>query len=279
MIFMGSSINKFIELLVKGDFFLVFLIIMAIIIISVIVYLIKLQITDNSYYMDDEDEEDGDNYFDEVVLPKKESIIKTEFPKEEKITEEVINDTIEELKGDTNKVIVENLEKEFSNENKTPKIEQSKFDFIIENEEAVDTEQLIDSIDESLKVEESIKSADIKEEVKKFESDQEEFAIISASELENRLNEMKANGELERHEEEMKAYEEEQELKAIISYDELLKRANNNVITYESEENVGGLRVGKVDTKDMEMPREESNKPYYEEETFLKTLKEFRSSL
>ena len=47
---MKDGINNFIELLVKGDFFLIFLIIMMIVILSVIIYLIKLQINEKYYY-------------------------------------------------------------------------------------------------------------------------------------------------------------------------------------------------------------------------------------
>ncbi|WP_300811508.1 hypothetical protein, partial [uncultured Akkermansia sp.] len=57
---MGDSINNFINLLVNGDFFLIFLIIMMVIIIGVIVYLVRLQIHDTDYYEKDDIEEDDD---------------------------------------------------------------------------------------------------------------------------------------------------------------------------------------------------------------------------
>lgn len=74
-------------------------------------------------------------------------------------------------------------------------------------------------------------------------------------------------------------YEKDQEDKAIISYDELLKRASSGTISYESEEDLGGIRVGKVDTSKIEVTSEEMNRPYYREEAFLSALKEFRESL
>ena len=55
---MKDGINNFIELLVKGDFFLIFLIIMMIVILSVIIYLIKLQINEKYYYDNEEDVDD-----------------------------------------------------------------------------------------------------------------------------------------------------------------------------------------------------------------------------
>lgn len=276
--FMESSINKFIELLIKGDFFLVFLIGMAIVIISVIVYLVKLQITDNAYYLEDDEVEDDNDYVEktiESIIPKEEIVMEplkeetvmnitnvnsqnNEELSLEEIEEEI--ETIEETREEV-KEVIEDVIKE------TPKPVQSRFEFVTQEEQPMEVEEQ-EEINEP-----------IKEEVKKFESDQEEFAIISASELENRLNEMRENGEFERHQENIKTYEEEQELKAIISYDELLKRASANVINYESEEEIGGIKVGKVDTKSTPLINEEGDKPYYKEESFLNALKEFRSTL
>ena len=90
---------------------------------------------------------------------------------------------------------------------------------------------------------------------------------------------MKENGEYDKHYQKIDEYEAEQENKAIISYDELLKRASSGTISYESEENLGGIRVGKVDTSKIEVTSEEMNRPYYREEAFLSALKEFRESL
>lgn len=140
-----------------------------------------------------------------------------------------------------------------------PIVSQTKFDF--EKEEIVDTKK--PSLDE----------------IKGYETDQEEMAIISADELESRLKSMKENGEYDKHYEKIDEYEAEQENKAIISYDELLKRASSGTISYESEENLGGIRVGKVDTSKIEVSSEEMNRPYYREEAFLNALKEFRESL
>lgn len=204
---MKSGIDNFIELLVKGDFFLIFLIVMMLVVICIIAYLIKMQMSDRYNY--EEDDEDEDDNFVEKYIP--------------------LEDT------PTSK-----------------KIDQTKFDF------------------ENNSIESSIKN---------YESDQEEMAIISTDELENRINSMKETGEFDKHLEKIDEYETEQENKAIISYEELLKRASMNTITYESTENLGGVKVGKVDTSKIETLSEESNNPYYKEEAFLSALKEFRGSL
>ena len=115
--------------------------------------------------------------------------------------------------------------------------------------------------------------------IDRYEDEQEELSIISSEELEERLNDLEKSGKMKEHEEEIMAYEKEQEDKAIISYEELLRRASNSVISYESEENLGGIRIGKVDTNKIETHKEENDRPYYKEEEFLKALKEFREAL
>ena len=162
------------------------------------------------------------------------------------------------------KYIDEELEKEETKEVKEEikpgNINQTKFDF--------EKEKIVDS-----------KPKKNLEEIKSYETDQEEMAIISASELDNRIKTMKENGEYDKHLEEIDNYEAEEENKAIISYDELLKRATTNTISYESEENLGGIKVGKVDTSKIEISDGEMNRPYYKEETFLRALKDFRGNL
>ena len=209
---MKSGINNFIELLIKGDFFLIFLLVIVMIIISTIIYLIKLQMNEKMYYEDDEEDDELDN----------------------SITTKI----------ETNQTEVN-----------PKKFEQEKFNFDKETSKNND------------------------DYIKRYEDEQEELAIISAKELENRIAEMKKNNEFETHEKRIEEYEQEQENKAIISYEELLKRATSSSIYYESEENVGGIKIGKVDTNKIETYSETSDKPYYKEEAFLESLKEFRRAL
>lgn len=274
---MGNSINNFIELLTQGDFFLIFLIVMMLIIIGVIVYLVRLQINDTDDYDDAVDEEEYKEQFE----PYSEEKLKTTTLEDKDVrtssmsmsvdaSHENISKDIEDLDNDTimldkevddlvneEFVFSSSLEEEKEPVNSSPlrHIEQSRFNF-----EAEDINAGIDSI-------------------KNYEKEQEESAIISASELEKRLKEMRLNGQMESHEKEIQKYEEEQETKAIISYEELLERASQGSISYESEENIGGLKVSKVDTSQIESYSEINDKPYYREEAFLEAMKEFRRAL
>ncbi len=79
-------------------------------------------------------------------------------------------------------------------------------------------------------------------------------------------------------------YEKEQEQKAIISYDELLKGASKLQVDYEEDEQIADIIIQKVAVKEKEEPtinnyKTNDNSSYNEEETFLKTLKEFRADL
>lgn len=118
-----------------------------------------------------------------------------------------------------------------------------------------------------------------KDDISSYETEQEEMAVTSISELEDRINEMKMNNTYNTHEKAIEEYEAEQENKAIISYEELLKRASASTISYESEEDIDGIRIGKVDTNKIETYSETNDKPYYKEETFLQSMKEFRRAL
>lgn len=118
----------------------------------------------------------------------------------------------------------------------------------------------------------NIKYEETKDVVEEYEDRQEEEAVISASELENKLKTMKQQGKLPEHN--INKYEEEQERKAIISYEELLNRASVK-LNYK-EEKREGLKVSKVEIDDPLIPPENR---YNEEEEFLRALKEFRASL
>lgn len=368
---MRDSINNFIDLLVKGDSFLIFLVIMLAIIIGVIVCLVKLQIGDKEYYEDDEDIEE------ERIAPVKEDLVsKPNFKKEEPVPsfakfvapeqDEIeprisLKDKMREYEAknieqeqtiekeefeEPIKEIVDDIEDDYFSKNTYEKpnrrvVEQSRFNFdadfekeveeAIEEEEENETlvpnsnynyEETSDKVDDlvrsSFDLENSIsklnnedeeemtynnlqsplefngykefsntvedeqsnlqESEDI-DEIRDYEREQEDNAIISARELDDKINNMKETGEYEQHQEELRKYEQELENKAIISYDELLSRASDGVVSYESEESVGGISIGKVDTKQIETVRESGEKPYYKEEAFLEAMKEFRRAL
>ena len=364
MINMRDSINNFIDLLVKGDSFLIFLVIMLVIIIGVIVCLVRLQISDKEYYEDEEEIENSQEIkkVTEDLVPrttyKKEeepSFAKFVAPEQEEIAPRIsLKEKMREYERQNEKIEQEEKidpineqieeEEEFLSNNTYEKpnkrvIEQSRFNFDIdfdkEVEEAIQEEEnketlvpdsrysyqeTSDKVDDlvrsSFDIENSIskmsneeieeeaynnlqsplefngyakeeykpiKNIEVEitpeEEISDYEREQENHAIISASELENKINTMKESGEFEQHQEEIRKYEQELENKAIISYDELLSRASDGVVSYESEEKLGGISIGKVDTKQIETIRETGEKPYYKEEAFLEAMKEFRRAL
>lgn len=366
---MRDSINNFIDLLVKGDSFLIFLVIMLVIIIGVIVCLVKLQIGDREYYEDDEEEVEDVQSIKEVtedLVPKtnfrkeeptpsfakfvapeqeelaprislKEKMREYESQNEEKLTEKPISYPIKEEIDDEVEEILSNNTYEMPNKRV---VEQSRFNFDVdfdkqveeaiqeeENEETLVStnysyEETSDKVDDlvrsSFELENSISKMNNEpdyeeempynnlqnplefsgykkeefepvrrmeveppkiDEISAYEQEQEEQAIISAKELDSKISTMKETGEFEQHQEELRKYEQELEQKAIISYDELLSRASDGIVSYESEEKLGGISVGKVDTKQIETIRESDEKPYYKEEAFLEAMKEFRRAL
>lgn len=386
---MRDSINNFIDLLVKGDSFLIFLVIMLVIIIGVIVCLVKLQIGDREYYEDDEEIED-DNLeikavtedlvpkasptlrsnerepeFAKFIAPEQEEVAprvtlkekmreyESQIQKEEKLVERPIERPVEKPLTYPIKEEIDNEVEEILSNNtyEMPNrrvVEQSRFNFdsdfekevedVIQEEENNETlvptnysyQETSDKVDDlvrsSFELENSIskmsnendyeeeipynnlqsplefsgykkeefvpprnqefsspRNIEVEEpeidEISEYEREQENHAIISARELDNKINTMKETGEFEQHQEELRKYEQELEQKAIISYDELLSRASDGVVSYESEEKLGGISVGKVDTKQIETVRETDEKPYYKEEAFLEAMKEFRRAL
>ena len=111
-----------------------------------------------------------------------------------------------------------------------------------------------------------------------FELSEEENAVISREELEQRTKERRdALGDSE-NQIAIAKYEEEQEKKAIISYEQLLKNASNITLTYTEEDlkKEDAPRVNKIEVEQKEISEPEV---YLEQEEFLKILKEFRVSL
>lgn len=110
-----------------------------------------------------------------------------------------------------------------------------------------------------------------------YEQEQEEIAIISTQELEEKLDELKSNatdGELHL---DIQKYEEEQEQKAIISYEELKERACENILNV-TDTDAEGIKVSSIDVYNVNEEPKKRN-PYGYEEDFLKALKDFRASL
>ena len=113
--------------------------------------------------------------------------------------------------------------------------------------------------------------------VDKYELEDEENAVISASELEKRTKERLETLGSTDNQEAIAKYEEEQEKKAIISYEQLLKNASNISLSYKEEKvSKDAPKVNKIELEQKEVTGTEN---YLEEEEFLKILKEFRISL
>lgn len=224
-----SSWNDFVEIVLHGEYFIIFIAVLMIIIASIIIYLIKLQIT-NSFNEYDEEEQ-------EEVKEKKE------------------------------------IEK--------PILVQSQFNFNneeLDNNEFVVSDDVLEKTQELKEIVEDISKIENKEyeHIEQYEKEQEENAIISYEELSQRKSDIET-GKIVLDDETTKNYEEEQEEKAIISYEELLEKASGTVLA-SKDESVPGIKITRVAPvnkgESLEITR-----PYYKEEEFLRTLKEFRASL
>lgn len=224
-----SSWNDFVEIVLHGEYFIIFIAVLMIIIASIIIYLIKLQITTSFNEYDEEEQEE--------VKEKKE------------------------------------IEK--------PILVQSQFNFNneeLDNNEFVVSDDVLEKTQELKEIVEDISKIENKEyeHIEQYEKEQEENAIISYEELSQRKSDIET-GKIVLDDETTKNYEEEQEEKAIISYEELLEKASGTVLA-SKDESVPGIKITRVAPvnkgESLEITR-----PYYKEEEFLRTLKEFRASL
>ena len=114
--------------------------------------------------------------------------------------------------------------------------------------------------------------------INEYETNEEECAVISASQLDRvkqeRMDELGVND----NRQVIERYEEEQENRAIISYEQLLKNAQNITLSYVEEEKKeeDAPRINKIEVTQKEVSEPEN---YLEQEQYLKILKEFRLSL
>ena len=114
--------------------------------------------------------------------------------------------------------------------------------------------------------------------INEYETNEEECAVISASQLDKvkqeRMNELGVSD----NRQVIERYEEEQENKAIISYEQLLKNAQNITLSYVEEEKKekDAPKINKIEVTQREVSEPEN---YLEQEQYLKILKEFRLSL
>ena len=227
-----SNWNDFVEIVLHGEYFIIFIAVLMIIIASIIIYLIKLQITSSFNEYDEENQEEV---------------------KEVKEKKEIVK----------------------------PILVQSQFNFNneeLDNNEFVVSDDVLEKTQELKEIVEDISKIENKEyeHIEQYEKEQEESAIISYEELSQRKSDIET-GKIVLDDETTKNYEEEQEEKAIISYEELLEKASGTVLA-SKDESVPGIKITRVAPvnkgESLEITR-----PYYKEEEFLRTLKEFRASL
>lgn len=138
-----------------------------------------------------------------------------------------------------------------------------------------------DIIDENEPLIKQVKIPEIKtydDIINEYETSEEEDAIISASDLEQKTKERMQQLGTTDSKMAIEKYEEEQENKAIISYEQLLKNAQNITLTYKEEKNElnDAPKINKVEIEQKKVTEPEN---FLEEEEFLKILKSFRMSL
>lgn len=167
-----------------------------------------------------------------------------------------------------------------SNENEDKGIESKKEvdDFALESLKATSEE---DKFDENKPLIKQIDVPNVKtynDIIEIYENSEEENAVISSEELERKKQERMEEFGTTNNQEIIEKYEEEQEKKAIISYEQLLKNASNITLSYKEEDGnkKGAPKVNKIEIKEKEVTPGEN---YFNEEEFLKILKEFRINL
>ena len=176
---------------------------------------------------------------------------------------------------------LEKNDKEDKEDNKENELTLFDEDDILSDLEALKASTKEDIIDEDKPLIKQIDVGEVKtydDVIDDYESSEEENAVISREELEERTKERRdALGDSE-NQIAIAAYEEEQEKKAIISYEQLLKNASNITLTYKEEENrkKDAPKIAKIEVEQKEVSEPEV---YLEQEEFLKILKEFRVSL
>ena len=114
--------------------------------------------------------------------------------------------------------------------------------------------------------------------IENYENSEEENAVISSEELERKKQERMEELGTTDNQAIIEKYEEEQEKKAIISYEQLVKNASNITLSYKEEDGnkKGAPKVNKIEVEKKEVTPSEN---YFNEEEFLKILKEFRINL
>ena len=242
-----TNIDTVLDTLVNGNYFIVFLLLMFIILIVLVLCLIKSR-----------------EEYNELLNYKL---------KEDYLEKEKENDIIAYQK----EVIKEELEDNLMSENITNSLEDDLFgDF-----DALKATSEEDVMDENAPL---IKQIDIpklktyNDIIEEYEMNEEECAVISAEELEEKAKARREALGVSENRQLIEKYEEDQENKAIISYEQLVKNASNITLSYVEEEKKEpeAPKINKIQVTKREVSEAEN---YLEQEQYLKILKEFRLSL
>lgn len=244
------QIDSFLEKFMEGNYFIIFLVLIFTILIVLVLALIKTR----TQYLE---------------MLRREEILKKKLSEKNELKQENVN--VSEVKS----IEIANVKEEASRE-------ENDILSDIENLKATNEE---DTIDENKPLIKQIDTNNIKTYnniIEEYETADEEQAVISTKELEQKAKERMDNLGTTDNQEVIKKYEEEQEKKAIISYEQLLKNASNISLTYKEEKkdkrhfDSEAPKINKVEIKQKEVTQVEN---YIKEDEFLSILKEFRLTL
>lgn len=237
-----TNVDKVLDTLVSGNYFVIFLLLMLIILVVLVLCLIKSREEYNELlnYKLKEDYLEKEDPANDIVAYQKE-VMKEEILDEALLGEEDLFDGFEALKATS-------------------------------DEDRIDEDKpLIKQIDiPKLKTYNDV--------IEEYEMNEEECAVISAEELEKKAQARKNALGVSENRQLIEKYEEDQERKAIISYEQLVKNASNITLSYVEEEKKEpeAPKINKIEVTQKEVTEAEN---YLEQEQYLKILKEFRLSL
>lgn len=236
-----TNVDMFLDTLMSGNYFIIFLALMLIILVVLVLCLIKSR----------------EEYNELLNYRLKENYLETNEDK---------NKESKTKKVDIEEILEDNL--------KDDEIVFDEFDSLM----ALTEDDTIDENKPLIKQIDIPKLKTYNDVINEYELNEEECAVISAEELAQKAQARKDALGVSENRHIIEKYEEDQERKAIISYEQLVKNASNITLSYVEEEQKEPdfPKINKIEITQKEITQAES---YLEEEEFLKILKEFRLSL
>ena len=247
-----TNIDKVLDTLVSGNYFVIFLILMLIILVVLVLCLVKSREEYNELlnYKLKEDYLEKENIANDVLAYQKENI-------EEDIKEKILDSVVEDKKD---------------------LVDEDNFFEGFDSLKALSDDDLIDENKPLIKQIDIPKLKTYNDIIEEYEMNEEECAVISAEELEKITQARKEALGVTENRQVIEKYEEDQERKAIISYEQLLKNASNITLSYveEKKKEENAPKINKIEVTQKEVTEAEN---YLEQEQYLKILKEFRLTL